>query len=89
MSTELIFEDPPAYPGAGPGSPLTGWLASLREHPGKWAKYPTPVHAGAGTAIARGQRYKVAPGEFEVKGSGKGAPANTSWIWVRFVGADA
>lgn len=89
MSTELIFEEPPAYSGRGPGSPLTAWLASLRDHPGRWAKYPLPVHSGTTTAITKGQRYKVAAGEFEVSATGKGAGKHKSWLYARYIGGES
>ena len=41
------------------------------------------------SAIAKGQRYKVAPGEFEVSATGKDAPRNKSWLYARYVGAES
>lgn len=59
-TVELIFVDepPPAQP-RGNRSPVVGWLQSLKDHPGRWAKYPTPfmsnfntakINSGGGTA---------------------------------------
>lgn len=71
MTDDLIFEEPPK-PSHSPGvrqgnSPVGRWLASLRDHPGSWAKYPDPLSQGVGTTIRKGRGYGVEAGEFEVR----------------------
>lgn len=72
-TTDLIFEEPPPK-GRGPGrsagdSPIGEWLASLREHPGEWSRFPDSVHPNAVTYITEGRKYGVRfAGEFEATG---------------------
>ncbi len=67
-ATEIIFVDePPPRSTRGRNSLVIPWLDSLRSHPGRWAKYPEPFlsHGGHAKRLVAGQRYGVAPGEFE------------------------
>lgn len=86
-TVDLIFVDepPPAQP-RGNRSPVNGWLQSLREHPGKWAKYPTPFMSNFDTRkINSGGGYGVVAGEFEAVTRGI---ANKRYeLYARYIGA--
>lgn len=66
-ATELIFEDPPPARRRGLTSPVVPWLEALRQHPGKWAKYPEPfMSSGAAANIVRAKGYGLTtPGEYD------------------------
>ncbi len=67
-ATEIIFVDePPPPPNRGKPSPVPAWLDSLRSHPNRWAKFPTPYssYGPVASRIRTGQGYGVMPGEFE------------------------
>lgn len=86
--TNLIFENPPAITGRGrgadPNNPYALWLAALREHPGKWAKFPEPQKDGRRlTPIKRGSFHGISRGEFDAKTR----KVNGSvWLYARYVG---
>lgn len=88
MSDEIIFEEPPTPArGNGPSagsSPLGKWLASLRDHPGYWARWSSPVWSGTTTTIKRGEGYGVKPGEFEV--ALRKADGGKFHLYARYVG---
>ena len=88
--TDLIFEDVPATSRPGIYSTAVGeWLRSLREHPGKTAKFPEPVGAGVVTAIKKGLGYGVKPGEFDASSrrrdaQGEETPPTKVWLYATF-----
>lgn len=87
-ATDLMFEEPPPPNRRGRTSPVTGWLAALREHPGKWAKYPTAyMTTGAGHRITAGEGYGVTAGEFEavMRRSENGKAFH---LYARYVGGE-
>lgn len=94
-TTELVFEDPPPSGGGRQAgkSELGRWLAALREHPGRWAKYPkmrVTQHAAAAVAgtIKRGKGYGLQAGEFETT-TRKAEDGKGGWLFARYVGADS
>jgi hypothetical protein len=89
-TVELIFEEPPDDGrGHRPGkTPVGQWLASLREHPGQWAKFPKEQMSGsAAGVIRRGQGYGVKKGEFEA--ASRSTTNKRFWLYARYVGAPA
>ena len=69
-TTDLIFEEPPPTAAGGVTrgqSPLGLWLAALREHPGRWSKFPDPVGPSNGTTIRRGAGFGTEKGEFSIR----------------------
>ena len=91
MSTDLIFEEPPATKRRGGRpvgqSPVGRWLSSLRDHPGQWVKYPEKVYAGTGTKIRCGSHYGVSAGEFETRTVD--ACGQPGWLYARYVGGES
>ena len=86
-TTDLIFEDPPATTRGRPAgeSPTGQWLASLREHPGQWAKFPTPILSnGVAQNIKKGKGYGAKPGEFEA--TVRSATNKRFDLYARYVG---
>lgn len=91
MSGGLIFEEPPVIRGGGypaGSSPLGQWLASLRDHPGQWAKWPEPRSATDATNIKRGIQYGVQAGEFEVRTT-KIEGASKRTLYARYIGGES
>lgn len=93
-TTDLMFiEEPPHINTTGRGrtSPVTPWLARLREHPGRWAEYPQSFLSNSvAYRINHGDHgkpaYGVQPGEFEatMRRNGK---AYT--LYARYVGGES
>jgi len=93
--SELIFEEPPKpNPGGGRpvgASPIGRFLAALREHPGRWARFPQ-AHDGRGllsrkvTDINRGNRYGVQAGEFEATSRKVG---DSFYLYAKYVGGES
>lgn len=92
MTTDLIFEEPPATPRGGRpvgSSPAARWTATLRNYPDAWAKYPTPwnnkgtAHAKA-SAIRNGKVYGIAKGDYEALAA---TIDGKTYLYARFVGA--
>lgn len=66
----IPVDSPPPHRRPGRTSPITPWLAALREHPDQWFEYPDSLMTSqAGSAIANGKDgkpcYGAQPGEFE------------------------
>ncbi len=84
---ELIFEEPPPQTRRRGNSPVGLWLASLREHPGQWAKYPERVGTGTASNIKRGKGLGVTPGEFEVVT--RNQADDKCWMYARYAGGES
>lgn len=86
--TELIFEEPEDKVTGGAGSPVADWLARLRDHPGKWAKYPERMHPSTSGAVKRGAYSGIKAGEFDAKGRNHGDDNGKRRcdLFARFVG---
>lgn len=92
MGDDLIFEEPPVTatgPHSQGNSPVGLWLAALRDHPGRWAKFPDTVPLGLSSRIKKGDRYGAKAGEFEVRMSYIGAPPPRVWLYARYVGGQS
>lgn len=87
---DLVFEEPPPpAPGRKAGtSPIGLWLTTLREHPGKWAKFPEQVLSSyVAGVIWSGKGYGAKPGEFDAvtrTGTNK-----QWWLYVRYIGGES
>lgn len=81
-TTDLIFEDPPAN-----RSPIAAWLHTLRQHPGKWAKYPERVPTATRANITRGAYAGIRQGEFEAKG--RNSADDRCDLYARYVGGES
>lgn len=91
MSADLIFEDPPVVKiGRTAGETELGqWLAALRDHPGQWAKWPSPVVAATATFIRQGRRNGVAPGDYETRTVVIQGEASKRTMYARYVGGES
>jgi hypothetical protein len=88
--TEILFVDaPPPQQRRGRPSPITPWLAALREHPGRWAEYPQSIlNYAAATNIKRGKGYGVKPGEFETTAR-RTEDGKAFRLFARYVGGES
>ena len=88
-TTDLIFEDPPkGGRGPHPGNPVRLWLDALRDHPGKWTKYPDDMpNRNLAHNIASAKCYGVYRGEFETRSASAGE--GRFWIYARYVGGES
>lgn len=80
--SEVVWEDPPpAASGSQPG--FHAFFAELREHPGKWARWPgkSQSHAVV-TQLRQGKYSGTTAGEFEA--TGRRGPDGVA-VYVRFV----
>ena len=94
MTDELIFEDPP-MPNAGGrpigASPIGRFLDALRDHPGKWARFPKsyPKRDNLGHIvgdITKARRYGISVGEFEATTR---KVESEYFLYVRYVGGES
>lgn len=85
-----VDSPPPKKGSSGRPSPITPWLAALREHPDQWFEYPDSLTtSGVGSAIANGKRgkscYGAQPGEFEA--TARRTENGKAWrLFARYVG---
>ena len=89
---ELIFEEPPPlHSGRGHAgeSPLGLFLQGLRQHPGRWAKFPDIMGRSVSTSIRKGTGYGVAAGEYDVRTVTEPGCPNRVTIYARYIGGES